>query len=361
VSESSFITTITYDDAIKFAEISGDWNPLHTDKKYARNTKYKTPILHGAFSAGLVSRLAGMYLPGKDCLLHSVNLKFVAPLIPPATLLIKGKLTSSSKNNGRVDVSITDKNNGTQYVNGYYHFGYHQTNNANISTSSKQSASSPVTLVTGASGGIGAAILRLLGKKGIGTSRQNVSGLANIPNIENINNTLPECRLNHIVHCASPLPDKIPFTDLELPSQSIETHVSEPLRQVQALAQLLKTRGCAGSTLILIGSTWSEPGRHNFKSPLYSLAKSLIPTLNHILSLELGKLNMRCISIIYDVIEGGMNEDIGELAKLSHIDRNPFGILASPKDAAEQILWVLDNPNNLASGAVIKLSAGASP
>src|SRR5215211_86917 len=45
-----------------FANVSGDWNPLHTDPGHAARTAYRRPVLHGAFSAGLLSRLAGMYL-----------------------------------------------------------------------------------------------------------------------------------------------------------------------------------------------------------------------------------------------------------------------------------------------------------
>ena len=73
-----------------FAEISGDWNPLHTDASYASRTSFGRPILHGAYSAGLLSRLAGMYIPGEDCVLHGMHLRFVAPIRPPARLRVYG-------------------------------------------------------------------------------------------------------------------------------------------------------------------------------------------------------------------------------------------------------------------------------
>ena len=69
MSDASFTVDVTAEDAIKFAQLSGDWNPLHTDAEYASKTIYKTPVLHGAFSAGLISQMAGMHLPGKSCLL----------------------------------------------------------------------------------------------------------------------------------------------------------------------------------------------------------------------------------------------------------------------------------------------------
>ncbi len=53
--------TITEADLTMFAGFSGDFNPLHTDEEFARNTAFKTRILHGpaglAIATGLESRL----------------------------------------------------------------------------------------------------------------------------------------------------------------------------------------------------------------------------------------------------------------------------------------------------------------
>ena len=73
---SQFSVIVTDQDRIRFAELSGDQNPLHVNPNYAENTDFKGCILHGAFSAGLISQMAGMYLPGVECLLHSLDLKF---------------------------------------------------------------------------------------------------------------------------------------------------------------------------------------------------------------------------------------------------------------------------------------------
>src|SRR5690242_8225630 len=103
VTDASFIVEVTPADTEAFARLSGDWNPLHTDAAYASTTPFKRPVLHGAFSAGLVSRLAGMDLPGRDCLLHGMRLRFVAPIIPPARLVVRGEEKHTSGALGRVD------------------------------------------------------------------------------------------------------------------------------------------------------------------------------------------------------------------------------------------------------------------
>lgn len=101
---AEFKVMVGQGSAKAFAELSGDWNPLHTDADYAATTTYGQPILHGAFSAGLVSRMAGMHLPGESCLLHGMRLRFVAPVVPPAKLVVRGVQVASN----RVEVTVDD-------------------------------------------------------------------------------------------------------------------------------------------------------------------------------------------------------------------------------------------------------------
>ncbi|MGI9076627.1 MAG: MaoC/PaaZ C-terminal domain-containing protein [Gemmatimonadaceae bacterium] len=126
MTSASFEVGVTAEDAIAFATLSGDWNPLHTNADHAVRTAYRRPVLHGAFSAGLISRMAGMYLPGADCLLHAMRLRFAAPIIPPAMLVVSGRQLSESGSLGRVDVTISDAATGTRYVDAVYEFSRHE-------------------------------------------------------------------------------------------------------------------------------------------------------------------------------------------------------------------------------------------
>ena len=56
--------TITNDDVIMFAEVTGDENPLHLDDEYAKTTMFGERIDHGMISAGIISGAIGMHLPG---------------------------------------------------------------------------------------------------------------------------------------------------------------------------------------------------------------------------------------------------------------------------------------------------------
>jgi len=126
-TSATFEVDVRPEDITAFAELSGDWNPLHTDAAHASRSQFGRPVLHGAYSAGLLSRLAGMYIPGVDCLLNSMQLRFIAPIRPPVRLRVRGELKSSASGLGRVEATITDAASGLRYVDGAYEFGRHET------------------------------------------------------------------------------------------------------------------------------------------------------------------------------------------------------------------------------------------
>lgn len=69
--EVSVFKKITNNDILKFAELTGDYNPIHTES--AKN------IVHGALLNGLVSGLIGTKLPGPGTIVIEQNLIFPKP------------------------------------------------------------------------------------------------------------------------------------------------------------------------------------------------------------------------------------------------------------------------------------------
>jgi acyl dehydratase/NAD(P)-dependent dehydrogenase (short-subunit alcohol dehydrogenase family) len=363
---AQFEVQITSKHALAFAEISGDWNPLHTDEDYAARTPYRSTVLHGAFSAGLVSRMAGMYLPGKDCLLHGMRLRFMAAIVPPATLLVTGTQVRHSSTGGTVDVSVSEKSSGRVYVQASYEYGRHE---ADVKTSGELSEESvrPIAsssdepiLVTGASGALGGALLRRLGDRAIAVPRgpdgSKISGV-----LEGLVGKLGSRKIGGIVHCAWPRPDNVRLTEIAEPEQAIAYHLGEPLAAGIRLAQVLKRHGSPGAAIVLVGSTAASPGRHGYRSPLYSIAKSTIPVMAKVLALELAAQRMRCVGALFDVLDGGMNGGLSAAARIAHSDRSPIGEIATMDAAAHQIAFVLANQSMLLSGGIVDFSGGAIP
>jgi len=74
--------TISQEEVNQFSAVCGDKNPLHLDADYAANTPFKSPIVHGMFSASIISKVLGMEFPGEGTLYLSQNLDFKRPVYP---------------------------------------------------------------------------------------------------------------------------------------------------------------------------------------------------------------------------------------------------------------------------------------
>ena len=81
VGQSAEMTkVITEEDVFLFAGITGDRNPIHISKEFAAKCRFGERIAHGILTAGLISAVIGMKLPGPGCLYVSQTLSFLAPV-----------------------------------------------------------------------------------------------------------------------------------------------------------------------------------------------------------------------------------------------------------------------------------------
>jgi 3-hydroxybutyryl-CoA dehydratase len=81
VGDSAEMTkVITEEDIFLFAGITGDRNPMHISKEFAAKTRFGERIAHGILTAGLISAVIGMKLPGPGCLYVSQTLNFLGPV-----------------------------------------------------------------------------------------------------------------------------------------------------------------------------------------------------------------------------------------------------------------------------------------
>ena len=63
----------------KFAEVSGDYNPLHMDEEYASKSAFRGRIAHGALVASFVSCVLGSHLPGHGAVFRGMSMQFSKP------------------------------------------------------------------------------------------------------------------------------------------------------------------------------------------------------------------------------------------------------------------------------------------
>ena len=79
--EASMSRTVVEADIVAYAALSGDYNPVHLDASYAAKTMFKERIAHGILSAGYISAIFGMQLPGPGSIYISQTLNFKGPVL----------------------------------------------------------------------------------------------------------------------------------------------------------------------------------------------------------------------------------------------------------------------------------------
>ena len=93
----SFSRTITRQDVLAFAKLSGDFNHLHIDEDFGKKSQFKANLVHGMLAGSLFSTLVGMHCPGEKSLYINQTLNFRLPIYCNEQLTVRG--TVISKNN----------------------------------------------------------------------------------------------------------------------------------------------------------------------------------------------------------------------------------------------------------------------
>ncbi|HEU4879577.1 MAG TPA: MaoC family dehydratase [Gemmatimonadaceae bacterium] len=81
VGQSAEYSKVVSDEDVRaFAQITGDFNPVHIDEEAAKKTRFGGRIAHGMLSAGLVSAAIANKLPGAGSIYLGQTLRFTAPV-----------------------------------------------------------------------------------------------------------------------------------------------------------------------------------------------------------------------------------------------------------------------------------------
>lgn len=100
VGDKITITQEITDEMIrKFAEVSGDFNPMHLDDEYAAKTRFKRRIAHGMIGAALISRALAQEL-GPGGIYRSQTLKFMSPMFIGDVITVEVTVTQLRESRG---------------------------------------------------------------------------------------------------------------------------------------------------------------------------------------------------------------------------------------------------------------------
>lgn len=115
-TECMFDAKLTSDKMQKFFEITGDKNPLHRDSDFAKRKGYKGQVVYGMLTASLMSTVAGMYLPGKNSLIHSIEGKFVKPVYVDEDIEVIARVSAKDPLFKVIDVKVICLNSDKEKV-----------------------------------------------------------------------------------------------------------------------------------------------------------------------------------------------------------------------------------------------------
>ena len=102
--------TFTQSQVEKFAEASGDYNPVHLDKDFAKKTIFKRTIIHGFLSGSVFSKVFGTLFPGNGTIYLKQDMKFYSPMFVDTEYFAVFTVISTDvgKNRATIDTQVKD-------------------------------------------------------------------------------------------------------------------------------------------------------------------------------------------------------------------------------------------------------------
>jgi 3-hydroxybutyryl-CoA dehydratase len=111
--------TVTESDIALFAGVTGDFNPVHVDAVAAEKTRFGERIAHGILSAGFISAVIAMRLPGAGSIYLSQSLRFTKPVRIGDTVTARVEVLEVFATKRRVRLATACRNqNGETVVEG---------------------------------------------------------------------------------------------------------------------------------------------------------------------------------------------------------------------------------------------------
>jgi len=98
----------------RFAELSGDKNPIHIDEDFARNSIFGKPIVHGMLIASLFSKILGNNLPGEGSIYLGQSLRFIKPVFVNGKVTIEVVITNIREDKPIVTLRTTCYNSSKE-------------------------------------------------------------------------------------------------------------------------------------------------------------------------------------------------------------------------------------------------------
>jgi acyl dehydratase len=105
--KASRTMTVTAAHVRAYAEMTGDYNPLHFDEAFASRTKFGRLVAQGGLTTGILHALVAMDMPGPGTVFLSQNWKFTAPVYIGDTITAEATVLSVHPSKPVTQLGIT--------------------------------------------------------------------------------------------------------------------------------------------------------------------------------------------------------------------------------------------------------------
>jgi len=376
--------TITLDDINKFVQLTGDDNKLHVDEKFASNTAFKKPVVHGMLGASFISTIIGTKIPGDGALWFSQSLEFLLPVRIGDELRVVAEVIKKNDKENIIELKTDIYNQNRQIVTkGFAKVKVIELITANSDTTIKSpSLTIKTALVIGGTGGIGAATCLQLAKDGFNVAihynknKQKAEVLKN--EIEVLGNKaiiisgniLVEADVKEmviktmrafdaidiVINCAaSPIPN-IKFQDLQWADylKQLELNIKSTFTIIKEVVPIMINNKYG--KIINLGSLAAD--RPNADWSHYITAKAALIGFTRSLALELAPKGIRVNLVTPSLVSTELTADIPEKIKLLTAAQTPLRRLALVEDVANAICFLASERSDFITGENIRVNGG---
>ena len=99
-----------------FAEVSGDYNPIHLDEEFAKNTRFGKRIAHGMLGGAFLSGVLGYEFSVRKIVYMSQTMRFVKPVFIGDTITTTAKVLHIREDKPVVTVETICQNQSGETV-----------------------------------------------------------------------------------------------------------------------------------------------------------------------------------------------------------------------------------------------------
>ena len=376
-----FSKVLTEPDVEAFARLCGDYNPLHMDSGYARQTHLGRRVVHGMLVASYVSTLIGMQLPGAGSLWMQQSFRWRAPVYIGDTLEFTLRVTHKSEGSRILSLEVTAMNqNGKTVMDGEGTVSLPEVrrNGAEIPIHER------VAFVSGGSRGIGAAAARALAHAGAGVVVNYRSSAAaaeelchaitadggkafavrsDVNDAESVSRAVESAAaqlgrtIDVLIHCAGAPVAPRPAMEMEWADiqQALDIHVRGAFHCIRALVPGMVRQ--KSGRIVSIGSmaTWGVPP---VQWSAFAMAKAALKSMTKSLAAELGPSGIRINMISPGITETESTLEIPERLRKLQAMQTPLRRLASPEDIAQTAVFLCSEASGFITGADIPVCGG---